>query len=77
MVMGRSDIVGKPMALLLLHASATVTICHSKTRDLKEVTRRADIVVAAMGRAAMVTSDYIRPGATVIDVGQNVINGRS
>ena len=72
-VMGRSDIVGKPMALLLLHANATVTVCHSKTRDLKEVVRRADIVVAAMGRAAMVTPDYIRPGATVIDVGQNVI----
>jgi methylenetetrahydrofolate dehydrogenase (NADP+) / methenyltetrahydrofolate cyclohydrolase len=72
-VMGRSDIVGKPMALLLLHANATVTICHSKTRDLKDVVRRADIVVAAMGRAAMVTPDYIRPGATVIDVGQNVI----
>jgi methylenetetrahydrofolate dehydrogenase (NADP+)/methenyltetrahydrofolate cyclohydrolase len=72
-VMGRSDIVGKPMAILLIHANATVTICHSKTRDLKEVARRADIVVAAMGRAAMVTPDYIRPGATVIDVGQNVI----
>lgn len=72
-VMGRSDIVGKPMALLLLHANATVTICHSKTRELKETVRRADIVVAAMGRAAMVTPDYIRPGATVIDVGQNVI----
>lgn len=72
-VMGRSDIVGKPMALLLLHANATVTICHSKTRDLRETVRRADIVVAAMGRAAMVTQDYIRPGATVIDVGQNVI----
>ena len=73
-VMGRSDIVGKPMALLLLHANATVTVCHSKTRDLKETVRRADIVVAAMGRAAMVTPDYIRPGATVIDVGQNVIS---
>lgn len=72
-VMGRSDIVGKPMALLLMHAHATVTICHSKTRNLPEVARRADLVVAAMGRAAMVTSDYIRPGATVIDVGQNVI----
>ena len=72
-VMGRSDIVGKPMALLLLHANATVTVCHSKTRDLKETVRRADVVVAAMGRAAMVTPDYIRPGATVIDVGQNVI----
>jgi methylenetetrahydrofolate dehydrogenase (NADP+)/methenyltetrahydrofolate cyclohydrolase len=76
-VMGRSDIVGKPMSLLLLHASATVTICHSKTRDLKEVVRRADIVVAAMGRAAMVTPDYIRSGATVIDVGQNVIKDRA
>lgn len=72
-VLGRSDIVGKPMALLLMHANATVTVCHSKTRDLPEVTRRADIVVAAMGRAAMITPDYIRPGATVIDVGQNVI----
>jgi methylenetetrahydrofolate dehydrogenase (NADP+)/methenyltetrahydrofolate cyclohydrolase len=72
-VMGRSDIVGKPMALLLMHAHATVTICHSKTRDLPDVVRRADIVVAAMGRAAMVTAEYVRPGATVIDVGQNVI----
>ncbi len=70
-VLGRSDIVGKPMALLLMHANATVTICHSKTRDLPEVTRRADIVVAAMGRPAMVTPEYIRPGATVIDVGIN------
>ncbi len=76
-VMGRSDIVGKPMALLLLHASATVTICHSKTRELKEVVRRAEIVVAAMGRAAMVTQEYIGPGATVIDVGQNVITDRA
>jgi methylenetetrahydrofolate dehydrogenase (NADP+)/methenyltetrahydrofolate cyclohydrolase len=72
-VLGRSDIVGKPMALLLMHANATVTICHSKTRDLPEVVRRADIVVAAMGRPAMVTTDYIRPGATVIDVGINRI----
>jgi len=72
-VMGRSDIVGKPVAILLMHANATVTICHSKTRDLKETARRADLVVAAMGRAAMVTPDHIRPGATVIDVGQNVI----
>ncbi len=72
-VMGRSDIVGKPMALLLLHANATVTICHSKTRSLAETVRRADVVVAAMGRAAMVTPEYIRPGATVIDVGQNVV----
>jgi methylenetetrahydrofolate dehydrogenase (NADP+)/methenyltetrahydrofolate cyclohydrolase len=72
-VLGRSDIVGKPMALLLMHANATVTVCHSKTRDLPDVVRRADIVVAAMGRAAMVTPDYIRPGATVIDVGINRI----
>jgi methylenetetrahydrofolate dehydrogenase (NADP+) / methenyltetrahydrofolate cyclohydrolase len=72
-VMGRSDIVGKPTAILLLHANATVTICHSKTRDLKETVRRADIVVAAMGRAALVTPDYIQPGASVIDVGQNMI----
>jgi methylenetetrahydrofolate dehydrogenase (NADP+) / methenyltetrahydrofolate cyclohydrolase len=76
-VMGRSDIVGKPMALLLIHANATVTVCHSKTRDLKETVRRADVVVAAMGRAAMVTPDYIRPGATVIDVGQNVVKDRA
>jgi methylenetetrahydrofolate dehydrogenase (NADP+)/methenyltetrahydrofolate cyclohydrolase len=72
-VMGRSDIVGKPMALLLLHAHATVTICHSKTKNLPEISRRADILVAAMGRAAMVTADFVRPGATVIDVGQNVV----
>src|SRR5437016_11804703 len=61
-VVGRSDIVGKPMALLLMHANATVTVCHSKTRDLPGVVRRADLVVAAMGRAGMVTPDYIRPG---------------
>ncbi len=72
-VLGRSDIVGKPMALLLMHANATVTVCHSKTRNLPEIVRRADIVIAAMGRAAMVAADWIRPGATVIDVGQNVI----
>ncbi|MGA8037477.1 MAG: bifunctional 5,10-methylenetetrahydrofolate dehydrogenase/5,10-methenyltetrahydrofolate cyclohydrolase [Candidatus Acidiferrales bacterium] len=72
-VIGRSDIVGKPMALLLLHANATVTICHSKTKDLAGTVRRADIVVAAIGRAAMVTPDFIKPGATVIDVGQNVV----
>jgi methylenetetrahydrofolate dehydrogenase (NADP+)/methenyltetrahydrofolate cyclohydrolase len=72
-VVGRSDIVGKPMALLLMHANATVTICHSKTRDLPEVVRRADIVVAAIGRAAMVEADWVRPGATVIDVGINRI----
>jgi methylenetetrahydrofolate dehydrogenase (NADP+) / methenyltetrahydrofolate cyclohydrolase len=72
-VVGRSDIVGKPVALLLMHANATVTICHSKTRDLPATVRRADIVVAAMGRAAMITPPYVRPGATVIDVGINRI----
>jgi len=72
-VVGRSDIVGKPMALLLMHANATVTICHSKTRNLPGVVRQADIVVAAIGRAAMVESDWVRPGATVIDVGINRI----
>jgi methylenetetrahydrofolate dehydrogenase (NADP+)/methenyltetrahydrofolate cyclohydrolase len=70
-VIGRSDIVGKPMALLLLHANATVTICHSKTRDLAEVVRGADIVIAAMGRPWFVAPEWIRPGATVIDVGTN------
>ena len=70
-VVGRSDIVGKPMALLLLHQHATVTICHSRTRDLPAVAREADILVAAMGRPAFVTADFIRPGATVIDVGMN------
>ncbi|OLE50760.1 MAG: bifunctional methylenetetrahydrofolate dehydrogenase/methenyltetrahydrofolate cyclohydrolase [Acidobacteria bacterium 13_1_20CM_3_53_8] len=70
-VLGRSDIVGKPMALLLMHANATVTICHSKTRDLPDVLRRADIIVAAMGKAGYVQPDWIRPGATVIDVGTN------
>lgn len=72
-VLGRSDIVGKPMALLLIHANATVTVCHSKTRNLPAVVRGADIVVAALGRAAMVTKDFVRPGATVIDVGINRI----
>jgi methylenetetrahydrofolate dehydrogenase (NADP+) / methenyltetrahydrofolate cyclohydrolase len=72
-VLGRSDIVGKPMALLLMHANATVTICHSKTRDLPDVVRRADIVVAAMGKAGYVAADWIRPGAAVIDVGTNKI----
>jgi methylenetetrahydrofolate dehydrogenase (NADP+)/methenyltetrahydrofolate cyclohydrolase len=70
-VIGRSDIVGKPVAMLLLHEHATVTICHSRTRDLPAVAREADILVAAMGRAAFVTADFIRPGATVIDVGIN------
>jgi methylenetetrahydrofolate dehydrogenase (NADP+) / methenyltetrahydrofolate cyclohydrolase len=70
-VVGRSDIVGKPVALLLLHQSATVTIAHSRTRDLAEVTRRADILVAAVGRPRMITGDMIKPGAAVIDVGIN------
>jgi methylenetetrahydrofolate dehydrogenase (NADP+) / methenyltetrahydrofolate cyclohydrolase len=70
-VLGRSDIVGKPMALLLMHANATVTVCHSKTRDLPGAVRRADILVAAMGKAAYVEAEWIRPGATVIDVGIN------
>ena len=76
-VLGRSDIVGKPMALLLMHANATVTICHSKTRELPQITRRADLIVAAMGRPAMVAPDWIAPGATVIDVGVNRITDRA
>ena len=72
-VVGRSDIVGKPMAMLLLNANATVTVCHSKTRDLAEVCRRADILVAAIGRAGMITRSFVKPGATVIDVGMNKI----
>jgi methylenetetrahydrofolate dehydrogenase (NADP+)/methenyltetrahydrofolate cyclohydrolase len=75
-VVGRSDIVGKPVAMLLLNQNATVTVCHSKTRDLPEVCRRADILVAAIGRAGMVTRDYVKPGATVIDVGINKITDR-
>ena len=70
-VVGRSDIVGKPMALLLLHANATVTICHSKTSDLAEECRRADILVAAIGKAGLLTREHIKPGAVVIDVGMN------
>ena len=68
-VVGRSNIVGKPMALLLLNANGTVTVCHSKTQNLPEICRRADILVAAAGKAKMITSDYIKPGAVVIDVG--------
>ena len=70
-VLGRSDIVGKPMALLLMHADATVTICHSRTRNLPDVVRRADILIAAMGKAGYVEPDWIRPGVAVIDVGTN------
>ncbi|HMF74349.1 MAG TPA: bifunctional methylenetetrahydrofolate dehydrogenase/methenyltetrahydrofolate cyclohydrolase FolD [Bryobacteraceae bacterium] len=72
-VIGRSDIVEKPMALMLLHENATVTICHSRTANLVTESRRADILVTAIGRPAMVTRDYIKPGATVIDVGMNRI----
>ena len=70
-VIGRSNIVGKPQAMLLLHQSGTVTICHSKTQNLKDVCSRADILVAAVGRAKMITADYIKEGAVVIDVGMN------
>jgi methylenetetrahydrofolate dehydrogenase (NADP+)/methenyltetrahydrofolate cyclohydrolase len=72
-VVGRSDIVGKPVAMLLTNGNATVTICHSKTHDLPGVCRRADILVAAIGRAGMITNDYVKPGATVIDVGMNKV----
>ena len=70
-VVGRSNIVGKPQAMLLLQSDATVTICHSRTRDLASHTRRADVLVAAVGRAKMITADMVKPGATVIDVGMN------
>src|ERR1035438_776533 len=76
-VVCRSDIVGKPMALLLMHEHATVTICHSKTPDLPGICREADILVAAIGRAAMITGDYIKPGATVVDVGMNRLDSRA
>ncbi len=72
-VVGRSDIVGKPAAMLLLNVNATVTLCHSKTHDLPGVCRRADILVAAIGRAGMITRDFVKPGATVIDVGMNTV----
>jgi methylenetetrahydrofolate dehydrogenase (NADP+) / methenyltetrahydrofolate cyclohydrolase len=76
-VVGRSDIVGKPVAMLLLNQNATVTVCHSKTRDLPAVCRRADILVAAIGRPGMVTRDFVKPGATVIDVGINKVTERT
>jgi methylenetetrahydrofolate dehydrogenase (NADP+)/methenyltetrahydrofolate cyclohydrolase len=75
-VVGRSDIVGKPVAMLLLHENATVTICHSKTRDLGAVTREADILVAAIGRPGFITPAMVKPGSTVIDVGINRITTR-
>jgi len=70
-VLGRSDIVGKPMALLLMHADATVTVCHSRTRELPSVTREADLLVAAIGKAGLVRAEHVRPGAVVVDVGMN------
>jgi methylenetetrahydrofolate dehydrogenase (NADP+)/methenyltetrahydrofolate cyclohydrolase len=76
-VVGRSDIVGKPIAMLLTNANATVTICHSRTRDLPGVCRRADILVAAIGRAGMITSGFVKPGATVIDVGMNKVSDQA
>jgi len=75
-VIGRSNIVGKPMAMLLLHADATVTICHSRTQNLSEITRQADILVAAVGKAGFVTPDMVKPGAVVIDVGINRVDGQ-
>jgi methylenetetrahydrofolate dehydrogenase (NADP+)/methenyltetrahydrofolate cyclohydrolase len=76
-VVGRSDLVGKPTAMLLLHENATVTICHSRTRDLAAVTQTADILVAAIGRTAIITAEHIRPGAVVIDVGMNTVTDRA
>jgi methylenetetrahydrofolate dehydrogenase (NADP+) / methenyltetrahydrofolate cyclohydrolase len=76
-VVGRSDIVGKPAAMLLINGNATVTVCHSKTRDLPGVCRRADILVAAIGRAGMITREFVKPGATVIDVGMNQVTDRA
>ena len=76
-VIGRSDIVGKPVAMLLLNANATVTVCHSKTKDLVEVCSRADIIIAAIGRPGFVTRNFVKPGATVIDVGINRITDRA
>lgn len=75
-VIGRSNIVGKPMAMLLLRENCTVTLCHSRTRDLREHTRRADILVAAVGRAGFVTADMVKEGAVVIDVGINRVDGK-
>ena len=75
-VIGRSNIVGKPMAMLLLRENCTVTICHSRTKNLKEHTRRADILVAAVGKAGFVTADMVKPGAIVIDVGINRVDGK-
>jgi methylenetetrahydrofolate dehydrogenase (NADP+)/methenyltetrahydrofolate cyclohydrolase len=76
-VVGRSDIVGKPTAMLLINGNATVTVCHSKTHDLPGVCRRADVLVAAIGRAGMITREFVKPGATVIDVGMNQVTDRA
>ena len=76
-ILGRSDIVGKPMALLLLHANATVTVCHSRTRELPAVASQADILIAAVGRPGFVTEEFVRPGATVIDVGIHRVRDES
>ncbi len=76
-VLGRSNIVGMPMAMLLIHANATVTVCHSRTRDLPAVTRQADILIAAVGRPEMVKADWVKPGAYVIDVGSNKVDDPS
>lgn len=75
-IVGRSNIVGKPMALLLLAENATVTVCHSRTRNLAQVTRGADILVAAVGKAGFITADMVKPGAVVVDVGINRVNGK-
>ena len=76
-VVGRSDIVGKPVAMLLTNANATVTVCHSRTRDLPAVCRRGDILIAAIGKTGMITPEFVKPGATVIDVGINRITDRA
>ena len=76
-VVGRSDIVGKPAAMLLLNENATVTLCHSRTRELAEITRQADILVAAIGRPGFITAEMVKPGATIIDVGINRITDRA
>ena len=75
-MIGRSEIVGKPVSMLLLHGNATVTVCHSRTRDLASVVRRADIVIAAVGVPKLVKGNWIKPGAAVIDVGMNRLDGK-
>jgi methylenetetrahydrofolate dehydrogenase (NADP+)/methenyltetrahydrofolate cyclohydrolase len=75
-VVGRSNIVGKPVAMMLMHEHATITICHSRTRDLAGVCRRADILIVAIGRARLVTAEFVKPGAAVIDVGNSYVDGR-